>query len=52
MKSSAKNTIKSRKIGLFKGIYQDIKMYLSIVFGVGVISYFYQVFLFCKDELN
>jgi glycosyltransferase involved in cell wall biosynthesis len=52
MNSVAKNTIKSMKVGFIKGMYQDLKMYFSIVRSIGIVGYMFQVFLFCREELD
>jgi glycosyltransferase involved in cell wall biosynthesis len=46
--SSAVNNYKFKKVGFFKGLYKDYKMYNDLIKYVGLRNYINQVFNFCK----
>lgn len=50
-KNSATNNYKYKKHNFFKGIFKDIKMYVSLINYVGIRNFKKQISEFCKNEV-
>ncbi len=50
MPSSGINTVKTKKAGFFRGLWDDIRMHFSMIKFMGCRSYAYQTLFFCRKQ--